>query len=264
MSNLGDISSAIISRACGPIMTLSINRPEKRNSLTKAMWLELAEMMERLGAEKAIRGIILTGEEGCFSAGADISEFESARSGAMAAQAYDDAVDACCRAIERCAKATIAVVDGACIGGGVALAMACDFRIVTPRAVFGVPAARLSIVYSEYNTRKLVALCGISEAKKILFTGDRMKAEEALEIGLADRVSPAAMDDALAMAGAISKNAPLSIAAAKLILARLVGAQSEIARDAIFSAIRLASNSQDAKEARQAFKDKREPQFVAA
>jgi len=244
------------------LATVVIARSHKRNAMTQAMWRDMAALFRRFDGDGTLRGVILRGAGAVFSAGADIGEFRQARAGADAALAYDADVDACCRAIEECAKPVIAVVEGPAVGGGAALAMACDFRFAGPAASFAVPAARLSIALSEYNTNKLIALCGLAQARRILLTAQPVGAERALQIGLVDGLSDAPLDDALALADTIGRNAPLSIRAAKLACASLASVHGDDAsRERVREAIRRAADSLDAGKARQAFLERREPVF---
>lgn len=207
-----------------------------------------------------MRTIILTGAGEDFSAGADIGEFASIRDDAAKAAEYEVAVDYGCGWIARVGKPVIAVVRGYCLGGGAHLAMSCDFRYAHEDAVFGIPAARLSIVYGVQGTRKLQALVGISEAKRIMYGAERFGAAHALSTGFADHVSPQPLDDALAFAAKLADNAPLSIRGAKYILTSCaLGTFEEAEADRLIDA---AAASQDYAEGRRAFAEKRAPRFA--
>lgn len=176
-----------------PVAVVTINRPGRRNAMTLAMWQEVARQFRALGEDDAVRAIILTGANGQFSVGADISEFDVVRADAAQSTAYEEAVDACSEAIASAPKPTIAAVSGFCLGGGCHLAMACDFRFAGRTATFGIPAARLSIVYGLRSTQRLYALVGLARAKRILFSAETFSATEAVRIGFAD----AEVDDPL-------------------------------------------------------------------
>jgi carbon monoxide dehydrogenase subunit G len=128
------------------VAVVTLNRPNRRNAMSLAMWRDTAQIFNDLGKNPEVRAIILTGAGGNFCAGADISEFAEVRATVQQGTDYELSVDACCDAIAASPKPTIAVVNGFCIGGGCHLAMACDFRFAAPTATFGIPAARLSIV----------------------------------------------------------------------------------------------------------------------
>jgi enoyl-CoA hydratase/carnithine racemase len=245
------------------VAVVTLNRPAQRNALTLAMWRELAATMDRLGAEPDLRAIVLTGAGGCFSAGADIKEFEKVRATVEAGAAYAEAVDRCNDAIRHAPKATFAAVSGPAYGGGCGLALCCDFRIADRTASFAIPAAKLSIVYGLAETRAVLQAVGAARAKEVLFTGRRFEAEEAATIGLATHLSESdALSGALAEARALGDKAPLSIAGAKLALAVLTeGRNAE--REAAFAAMRArALASEDYKEGVRAFAEKRPPRFT--
>jgi len=165
------------------VATVTLNRPRVRNAVTLAMWNGLAELFHRFAADDAVRAVILTGAGEHFCAGADISEFATVRNSAESGHAYDRAVDICSDAILHIEKPTIAAIRGFCIGGGSGLALACDFRFAAPSAIFAITAAKLSIVYGMRETQNLLALVGLSNAKKILFSAERFDTAEASRIG---------------------------------------------------------------------------------
>jgi hypothetical protein len=154
----------------GATAFVTLNRPSKRNAVTLSMWRDIARLFGELSGNDAVRAIMLTGAGGNFSVGADISEFASVRDDIALSAEYEVAVDAATEAIAGVVKPTIAVVDGFCLGGGCHLAMACDFRLAKDDASFGIPAARLSIVYGFRSTQRLLALVGVTQAKRILFS----------------------------------------------------------------------------------------------
>lgn len=173
------------------LATLVIDRPDARNALTAACWRALPEIAARLAADDAVRGVLLRGAgERAFSGGADIAEFPKVYADAASARAYNDAVRAGQDALARLAKPVVAAVFGACVGGGCGLALACDLRFAAEGARFGIPPARLGAAYSFADTKQLVELVGPARAKDILFSGRLLPAEEALRIGLCDRLLP--------------------------------------------------------------------------
>lgn len=250
----------ILVEIAAEVALVTLNRPAQRNALTFAMWQGLATIFADLGRDPGVKAIVLTGAGADFTAGADIAEFGQIRDDADQARAYEAAVDQGCDAIAACPKPVIAACKGYTLGGGMHVAMAADFRLAPEGGQFGIPAARLSIVYGAGGTRKLLALVGVTEAKRILFTGDRFAAGEALRIGLIDRITADPLAAALEMAQKLAAtSAPLTIAGAKYILngQAFGGFDPEVA-EALAAA---AATSEDYREGRAAFAAKRAPVF---
>lgn len=199
----------------GPVATVVISNPARRNAMNPAMWAQLPSLLDQLAADPAVRVLVLTGAGDTFCAGADLGDVD----GLVAAGDHSLAVVAEER-LAAFAKPTIAVIRGACVGGGCQLAVACDLRIAADDARFGVPPARLGVVYPSPTTRRLAALIGPSAAKYLLFTSDLIDAERALRIGLVDEVLPAGQltDRVAALTGTITARSQLSQAAAKEIV----------------------------------------------
>jgi enoyl-CoA hydratase/carnithine racemase len=266
------------------IAVVTLNRPENRNAMTHAMWRAVPTIFAALDRNPEVRAVILTGAGRDFSAGADISEFEKVRDDTAQATAYEVAVDACCDAIANISKPTIAVVRGYCLGGGAHLAMSCDFRYAAADAVFGIPAARLSIIYGVRGTRKLLSLVGLAQAKRILFGAQRFDAAQALRTGFVDHVAgdtpatpssrwsrlwsrarSAATADPMAAARDFAKslagNAPLSMAGAKALLNGMAMGAGALDLQHAEALIAAAAGSADYREGRAAFAEKRAPRF---
>lgn len=253
----------VLDRTDPTVPVLALNRPQRRNACTLAMWRAIPGIFDEFAGDAGVRAVIVTGNGGSFCAGADISEFEEVRGNAEDGVVYEAAVGRCYDAVRNLPKPTLAAIDGYCVGGGVALAAACDFRIAGRDARFGVPAARLGIVYSEQECRALMSLVGLTRAKEILFSGAQFDAARAQEIGFVDRL---AGGDALAAARAFARpmadNAPLSIAGAKLILNALAAGEAETRREQFEAAIVAAMESEDYREGIRAFAEKRPPAFA--
>lgn len=266
------------------IAVVTINRPDSRNAMTYAMWRAVPAIFTALERNPEVRAVILTGAGNDFCAGADISEFEKVRDDTAKATAYEVAVDACCNAIANFSKPTIAVLRGYCLGGGAHLAMSCDFRYAAAEAQFGIPAARLSIIYGVRGTRKLLSLVGLSQAKKILFDAQRFDAARALKIGFVDHVAGNGasepsnwwtrlvgksnnaaiadpMADARGFARSLADNAPLSISGAKALLNGMSMGAGALDLDHAEALIAAAAASEDYREGRAAFAEKRAPRF---
>jgi enoyl-CoA hydratase/carnithine racemase len=244
----------------GPVATVTLNRPERINAVTLAMWRELGALFRGFADDAAVRAVVLTGAGGHFSSGADISEFDRVRGTAEASADYEAAGDAAGEAIMALPKPVIAAVSGSCVGGGLALAMACDLRIAGPTAKFGIPAARLGIVYGPLDTRNLLSLVGLANAKRILFAGARFDAAAAERMGLIDEVAPDPRAAAEALGAEMAANAPLSLAGAKAILRMLAEGRED--GTAIQALMDGAAASADYAEGRAAFAAKRPPVFT--
>jgi enoyl-CoA hydratase/carnithine racemase len=238
-----------------------LNRPSAKNAVTLAMWRELADIFSRLAGDREVRGVVLKGAGRDFSAGADISEFEKIRDDRHQSAAYEGAVDACSGAIAALGKPVVAVISGYCLGGGCHLALACDFRFGDRTATIGIPAAKLSIVYGVHSVQRLLALTGVSNAKRMLYSSDRYPAEQALSMGLIDELHEDAGLAAERFLQRLAVNAPLSIAGAKYMLNGLSMGSGALDPAAAQRLIDAASDSEDFREGRRAFAEKRTPQF---
>ncbi|MEM9500157.1 MAG: enoyl-CoA hydratase/isomerase family protein, partial [Pseudomonadota bacterium] len=186
----------------GAVATLTLDRAETRNAMTRAMWAALPPLLEALDEAPEIKAVLLTGANGAFCSGADVTEFPEAFADASAARSYNDLVEAGRAALTALQKPTIAVVPGLAVGAGCGLAIACDLRFAAEGARFAMPPARLGAAYPFPGVRQLVGLIGPARAKDMLYSGRLVGAEEALGIGLVDRVCPAdgLMDTALGYA----------------------------------------------------------------
>jgi enoyl-CoA hydratase/carnithine racemase/carbon monoxide dehydrogenase subunit G len=241
---------------------VTLNRASQRNAVSLAMWRDLATLFTELGARPEIRAIFLTGAGGCFSAGADISEFGEVRATVAQGEAYERAVDACCDAIAATPKPTVAVIDGYCMGGACHLAMACDFRWARTDAQFGIPAARLSVVYGVRGVQRLLALVGLAQTRHIMFSAAVFDAAQAQRIGFVDGVAEQPMAAALAYAAQLANNAPLTIAGTKTMLNGLTMDMGLLSAQVVDEVVNRAVASDDYRDARQAFVEKRAPVFT--
>lgn len=244
------------------IAVVTLDRPAVRNAMTLAMWREIATIFDRLGKDPAVRAIILTGAGSNFSVGADVAEFTTVRSSKDQSVTYELCADAASDAIMTAPKPVIAVMEGYCLGGGCHLSMACDFRYAHADVAIGIPAAKLSIVYGVRSPQRLLALVGQTQAKRLLYTAERIAAAEAKRIGLADHVSSHPMAYARAFAADMAALAPLSIAGAKQILTGLTMGLGALDGRTAQRLIDYASESHDYREGRDAFRDKRPPAFT--
>ena len=255
----------IIAGKAGGIGYLGLNQPGKHNAISYAMWVAIAEVMESFRADDEVRVVVMSGEGGrAFSAGADISEFSGNRSTEAQIEVYDAAGRAAYDAITNIPKPVIARIEGYCVGGGLATALCADLRIATEDSRFGIPAARLGVGYSYAGLRPLVDIVGPSFAKEILFTARRFTASEALRMGLVNQVLPREeiggfVDD---YARTIAANAPLTVKACKTVVAEL--AKDPAGRDVALceEVVGACFASEDYKEGRTAFMEKRRPRFT--
>jgi enoyl-CoA hydratase len=243
---------------------VTFNQPEKHNAISVEMWLGLADILGDFGTDPAIRTVILTGAgTRAFVSGADISQFEQQRSNADAQRAYDEQTARGRDRLNSFSKPTIAMIRGYCLGGGLAIAMQADVRIASPDAQFGIPAAKLGIAYGFEGLRRLVSLVGPAHARMILYTGARIGADEALRIGLINRVVPAEELEATVfeVAHQIAANAPLSVAASKLAIDQVLLDPDERDLETLARATAACFDSEDYREGRAAFREKRAPHF---
>src|SRR5262249_39016300 len=184
------------------------------------MWRRLAEIFGELAGRDEVGVIILTGAGGHFCAGADISEFAQLRADAQSGRIYEAANEAATLALRDCRKPTIAAISGYGMGGGCALALACDLRVGDKTTQMGIPAARLGVVYGELDCTLLYRQVGLANAKRVLFTGGAFAAQDCLAIGLLDVLAAgSALAGAQALAQEEVGDAPPSPAGPQLILA---------------------------------------------
>jgi enoyl-CoA hydratase/carnithine racemase len=245
----------------GDVATLTLNRPARRNAVNRAMWRGLPGVLDAARAAR-IKVLVVTGAGEAFAAGADISEFEQVYADRATAGAYFGEIAAAMDALAGFAAPTIARIDGPCVGGGLGLALCCDLRIASDRARLGITPAKLGLMYSLADTKRLVDVVGPSRARDILYTGRILTAQEALGIGLIDAITPAhGLDAAVAEKSAtIAAASQWSARKAKQIIARILAGQTD--DDAETGAWMLdAVEGEDFIEGRDAFLGKRTAWF---
>lgn len=206
------MGEAVLVRRDGDIATVTLSNPEKLNALTRGMWERLGEAMRELAADEALRCVVLRGAgELAFAAGADISEFARERANAGQARAYGARVHEAMQAVADCRHPTLALIRGACIGGGLEIASQCDLRICGQSSRFGVPIKALGLTMSYGELEGLLALVGRAVALELLLEGRVLDAEQALRMGLVNRVVPdeRVEEEAYAAARRIADGAPL-------------------------------------------------------
>ena len=244
------------------IAVVTLNRPEKRNVVSLKMWRGLGEIYRGFARRSDVRVVILTGAGGHFSGGADISEFSKVRNTVEDTRIYGEAGHEATQAIIDLPQPTIAAVHGYGVGGGCGLALACDIRVGDPTTQMGIPAARLSIVYGILDCSLLLRAVGLSNAKLVLYSGRYFPLADCRSMGLIDIVSDAgALEGAHTLARELSTRAPLSQRGAKVVLEALDRGEVEQRAAEIAAVQEVAVNSEDYREARQAFLEKRTPTF---
>jgi enoyl-CoA hydratase/carnithine racemase len=243
---------------------VTFNQPEKHNAVSVEMWQGLADILDDFASDNDVRVVVLTGAgTRAFVSGADISQFERQRANADAQRAYDEQTSKGRQKLENFPKPMIAQIRGYCLGGGLGIAMQTDIRIASSDSQFGIPAAKLGIAYGFESLRRLVQLVGPAHARMILYTGERIGADEALRIGLVNRIVPAEEleSSVAALAQTIANNAPLSVAASKMGIAQVLLDPHDRNLDVSAQAAAACFDSEDYREGRAAFLEKRKPLF---
>jgi len=248
----------------GAIGWIVLDNPDRLNAITGDMWRGFPKAMAQYDADPEVRVVILRGEgEKAFAAGADISEFEKARSESGQVSAYDTLLDHALHALQGSPKPVISMIRGYCMGGGVEISLACDLRYCADDAQFAIPAARLGLGYGMDGTKRLIETVGHANAREIFFTGRRYSAAEALSIGLVHRVLPVdeLEADVRKTAAGLADNAPLTIAASKILIEEFVRPTGAPDLAKGLAAIERCAVSEDYLEGRKAFMEKRKPRF---
>jgi enoyl-CoA hydratase len=249
----------------GAVGIVTFNQPEKMNAVSVEMWQGLGEIFALLDAYDAVRVVVLRGAgEKAFVSGGDISQYAQSRSSFEVQQQTSARIAAGRNAVLNSAKPTIAAIYGYCLGGGLGIAVQADIRLAAEDSRFGVPAGRLGIAYGYEGLRTLVSLVGPAHARMIMYSADRIDAMEAARIGLINRAIPTAMlwTEAMALANRIADNAPISVAASRAGIAQVL--RDPDARDmALLDDFQRRSlDSDDYREGRIAFMEKRRPRFT--
>jgi enoyl-CoA hydratase/carnithine racemase len=261
MTHNGAATEPLLLTRDGSVATLTINRPDRLNALTFAMFARLPELLAEAAASGGVRALVLRGAgTKSFSAGADISEFESARSTTEQAAAYDDAVLAAEEALATFPAPTIAAIGGYCYGGGCALALACDVRFAAPAARFAITPAKLGLVYPLRSTKRLVDAVGPSRAKLILMSGADLDARRAAGLGLVDEVHDDLEEAVREFTVLLATRSGVTQRAVKETVARILDGAT--ADDEAHAALRASAlDSPDYAEGVRAFLEHRPPVF---
>ncbi|OLC55869.1 MAG: enoyl-CoA hydratase [Chloroflexi bacterium 13_1_40CM_4_68_4] len=241
------------------VLWLTFDRPAARNAMTFDMYDALKAAAERTNADASVRALVITGAGGAFVAGTDIAQFADFRT-AEQAYAYEERMDGVLGALEAVRKPTIAAIDGATTGGGLAIACACDLRIATSRATFGMPIARtLGNCLSLANLLRVSSLIGIARTKELVFTARIASSDDALFLGLVNEVvvdGTALVARVTELARTMAGHAPLTMWATKEGLRRI---RDRMLPDAAHDLVALCYTSEDFREGVRAFIEKRKP-----
>ncbi|WP_312797671.1 enoyl-CoA hydratase-related protein [Tianweitania sp.] len=245
------------------VATIIIDRPAKKNALTAAMWAALIDAVEQVDALPETRVLIVRSAGSDFSAGADIAEFETVRRDADTARSYEALNARAFAALRNVRVPTLAAIRGACLGGGLGLAISCDLRLAAPDARFSIPAAKLGLAYPAKGIRHIVWAAGPQLARYLVYSGQQISAEQAFDAGLLLEVVEADALDARVetLAASIAANAPLTNRATKQAINAILSDDPFMMREAE----RLGDMtfiSEDYAEGRRAFREKRKPIFT--
>ena len=259
------MTDKMLSHKDGGVGIVTFNNPERHNAVSLEMWEATKRILDGFAADSEVRVVVLTGAGGkAFVSGADISKFESERATLEAARAYNAKSEATYSSIYEFPKPTIAMIGGYCIGGGVALASCCDLRIASANSRFAVPAAKLGLGYGYVGLKRLVDIVGPAFAKEILYTARQFNAQEALAMGLVNRVVPAdeLESSVKSVTDMICANAPLTIKAVKVAVGEIVKDESKRDLARTTELVEQCFASRDYTEGRTAFMEKRKPLFT--
>jgi enoyl-CoA hydratase len=255
----------LITRKESAVGWVIFSNPAKHNAVSHDMWTALPGAIAALDADPEVRLIVITGDgDKAFISGADISQFEQARGSAEAQAVYNQAVVDAYEAPVNCSKPVLAKIRGICMGGGLGLAAACDIRFAAEDAVFRMPAGRLGLGYNYTGIKRFTQILGAAGTADIFFSARTFSAADALGMGFVNRVLPLADFDreVAAYCRMVAENAPLTLAAAKFAI-RQTGLDPEV-RDLKQAAhmIEICFDSEDYREGRRAFMEKRTPKFT--
>jgi enoyl-CoA hydratase len=248
----------------GAVGWIVFDQPARRNAINDAMWRGIPEAMKRFDADPEVRCVVFRGAgTEAFSAGADISEFDARRANQEAVGQYDDLLDLVLHSIQGSMKPSVAMIYGYCFGGGVEIALACDLRYCGASAQFSIPAAKLGLAYNVEGHKRLLETVGHARAREIMFLGRRYPAGEALDMGMVHRVLPDGQLEGYVgeVLETLSQNAPLSIANTKTMLEEYAKSVGTPDHQRMRAAMERCARSEDYREGRRAFMEKRKPAF---
>jgi enoyl-CoA hydratase len=261
------VRGKVIARTDGAVGMIVFDNPERRNAVSLEMWRAVEAALAGFAADPAVRVVVLAGAgDKAFVSGADISKFESERASDEAVAEYNRVTERTYTTLHDFPKPTIAKIRGACVGGGVNLAVCCDLRLAGDGARFAIPAARLGIGYGYGNVARLAGVIGAANAMAMLYTGRSFDAGDALGMGLVNRVlAEDRLDDAVdEYTTQIAENAPLTVALVKAVVVELRKDPAERDLAKLGRMVDACAASRDYVEGRRAFMEKRKPSFTGA
>lgn len=254
----------MISRRAGAIGHVIFNNPERHNAVSLDMWEAVERAFDGFAGDDSVRVVVMSGAGGkSFVSGADITKFEKERGTQDAIERYNVRIKEVYAKVIDLPKPTIAMIDGFCLGGGLALALCCDLRFCSSKSKFGLPAARLGLGYPFEGLKRLMDTVGPGAAKDIAFSARRFGAEEALGLGLVQHVVDAAELEGFVTeyARTVARNAPLTVTAMKVVMGEVLKDAGERDMRKCRDMVAACFASDDYVEGRQAFVEKREPRF---
>lgn len=254
----------ILTTKNGAVGTITISNPTKMNAMSVQMWMDLPKAIRAFDADPEVRVIVIAGVgEKAFVSGADISQFDKLRSSTKTQDDYDNAVADSMVAPVECSKPVIAKIRGFCFGGGLGLAAACDIRICSEDATFRMPAARLGLGYGHKGIKRFTDIIGLANATDIFVTARRFDALDSLRMGFVSRVCAGSEIDAVVdqYTKMIGENAPLTVAASKFNIRQVCAHPEEQDMERAVQMVKNCFASEDFKEGRTAFMEKRPAQF---
>jgi enoyl-CoA hydratase/carnithine racemase len=254
----------MIAEIDGPIGWMVFNNPAKLNAMSADMWAAMPAIIDHFERDPAVRVVVLKGAgEKAFISGADINRFDERRASAETDARDSENFRTALARLEHCAKPTIAMIRGYCLGGGLLVAMHCDMRLAADSARLGIPAAKLGIAYTFAGVQKVLDLVGPANAKEMLFTARQFNGGEAQAMGLVNRALLEAELETFTRSycATMAENAPLSIAASKAVIAELTKLRGDIDRAKCEALAKHCAESADFAEGRRAFAEKRKPVF---
>ncbi|HET9495438.1 MAG TPA: enoyl-CoA hydratase-related protein [Chloroflexia bacterium] len=245
------------------VALITINRPDKLNALSRPLLEDLSAAVDAVAADERVRAVIVTGAGGkAFVAGADIAEI-SALEGVQAGVEYSRFGQTVMRKLEQMPKPVIMAINGYALGGGCELALCGDIRIAADSAQIGQPEINLGVIPGFGGTQRLARLVGRDRAKLLVFTGERVGAEEAYQLGIVDRVVPAAslMDSAYELAATLAAKAPRALALAKAAISDGIDLPLDEALQLEADLFGMVVDTEDRREGTSAFLEKRQAQW---
>ena len=246
----------------GPVRTLILNRPNKKNAINKGMWQGLVAQCDAIEASDAVKVVVVRGAGDGFSGGADLSEMHELLAADQSLEGHYLAVDAALTRLRRLDRPMIAMIHGACMGGGCMICLTADFRIAADNASFAITPAKLGLTITTEQIADLIRIVGEARAKQMLYTGQRLSAEQAADWGLVNKLVPAAAlaDSVAELAGQLQQVSQRSVRAFKTVMGEMArGDQGD--RQLCKRLYEEGFSSDDFREGAQAFLERRKADF---